>query len=100
MQNVPHDCLIVAYSLQLKSASYRWGRRGGDGGGGVAPPHPFILKICVCDNCDAFGFRAVNFSFMSSSVSSVPAYGAYGTQLIRYSRFRSGNKAFVTGLQS
>ena len=35
------------------------------------------------DKRDAFGFHIVNFPFMSSNISSAPAYGVYASQLIR-----------------
>ena len=38
------------------------------------------------DKRDAFGFHIVNFPFMSSNIPSVPAYGVYASQLIRYAR--------------
>ena len=36
------------------------------------------------DKRDTFGFHTVNFNFMSSDIPSVPAYGVYASQLIRY----------------
>ena len=38
------------------------------------------------DKPDAFDFKIVNFPFMSSNISSVPAYGVYESQRIRYAR--------------
>ena len=38
------------------------------------------------DKHDTFGFHIVNFPFMSSNISSAPAYGVYASQLIRYAR--------------
>ena len=59
------------------------------------------------DKRDAFGFHIVNFPFMSSNISSAPAYGVYASQLIRYARccsnysdFLSRHKALVTRLLS
>ena len=57
------------------------------------------------DKCDAFGFQIVNFPFMSSNISSAPAYGVYASQFIRYARccsnysnFLSRHRALVTKL--
>ena len=36
------------------------------------------------DKCDAFGFHIVNFPFMSSNITSAPAYGVYASQLMCY----------------
>ena len=36
------------------------------------------------DKRDAFGFHIANFLFMSSNISSAPAYGVYASQLIHY----------------
>ena len=36
------------------------------------------------DKRDTFGFHIVNFPFMSSNILSAPAFGVYGSQLIRY----------------
>ena len=38
------------------------------------------------DKRDEFGFHVLNFPVMSSNVPSAPAYGVYGSQLIRYAR--------------
>ena len=57
----------------------------------------------LCDERDKFGFHIVNFPFMSSNIPSAPAYGVYGSQLIRharccsnYSDFLSRHRALVT----
>ena len=47
------------------------------------------------DKRDAFGFHIVNFPFMSSSISSAPAYGVYASQLIRYARCCSNYSDFL-----
>ena len=59
------------------------------------------------DKRDTFGFHIVNFPFMSSNIPSAPAYGVYGSQLIRYahccsnySDFLSRHRAPVTRLLS
>ena len=64
------------------------------------------------DKHDAFGFHIVNFPFMSSNIPSVPEYGVYACQLIRYVHCCSNYSDFfimpqgpsdknsVTGLQS
>ena len=59
------------------------------------------------DKRKTFGFHIVNFPFMSSDISSAPAYGVYASQLIRYARccsnysdFLSRHRALVTRLLS
>ena len=59
------------------------------------------------DKRDTFGFHIVNFPFMSSNISSAPAYGVYASQLIHYahccsnySDFLSRHRALVTRLLS
>ena len=59
------------------------------------------------DKRDAFGFHIVNFPFMSSNISSAPAYGVYAPQHIRYacccsnySDFLLCHRALVTRLLS
>ena len=59
------------------------------------------------DKRDTFGFHIVNFPFMTSNIPSVPAYGVYASQLIRYVRccsnysdFLSRHRALVTRLLS
>ena len=47
------------------------------------------------DKRHAFGFHIVNFSFMSSNIPSVPAYGVYASQLIRYARCCSNYSDFL-----
>ena len=49
----------------------------------------------LCDKRDAFGFRNVNFPFMSSNIPSAPAYGVYASQLIRYARCCSNYSDFL-----
>ena len=48
------------------------------------------------DKRDTFGFHIVNFPFMSSNIPSVPAYGVYAPQLIRYSRCCSNYSGFLS----
>ena len=59
------------------------------------------------DKCDAFGFHIVNFPFMSSNISSAPAYGVCGSQPVVvqiivtfYHATGPCDKTFVAGLQS
>ena len=47
------------------------------------------------DKRDAFGFHIVTFPFMSSNIPSVPAYGVYASQLIRYARCCSNYSDFL-----
>ena len=47
------------------------------------------------DERDAFGFHTVNFPFMSSNISSAPAYGVYASQLICYARCCSNYSDFL-----
>ena len=47
------------------------------------------------DKRDAFGFRIVNFPFMSSNIPSAPAYGVYASQLVRYARCCSNYSDFL-----
>ena len=56
---------------------------------------------------DAFGFRIVNFPFMSSNIPSAPAYGVCSSQLICYAHCCSNysdsllrHRALVTRLLS
>ena len=48
------------------------------------------------DKRDAFGFHIVNFPFMSSNIPSVPAYGVYASQLIRYASYCSNYSDFLS----
>ena len=59
------------------------------------------------DKRDMFDFHTVNSPFMSSNILSAPAYGVYGSQLIRYAHccsnychFLSHHRAPVTRLLS
>ena len=47
------------------------------------------------DKRDAFDFHIVDFPFMSSNIPSAPAYGVYGSQLIRYARCCSNYSDFL-----
>ena len=65
------------------------------------------LKICSLEKRDAFGFHIINFLFMSSNISSAPAYGVYVSQLIcyayccsNYSDFLSRHRTLMTRLLS
>ena len=49
----------------------------------------------LCDRRGAFGFRVVNFPFMSGSVPSAPACGVYASQLVRYARCCSNYSDFL-----
>ena len=42
------------------------------------------LTTRLYDKRDDFNFPIVNFPFLSSNISSAPAYGVYVSQLIRY----------------
>ena len=48
------------------------------------------------DKRDTFGFHIVNFPFMSSNIPSVPAYGVYASQLIRYACCCSNYSDFLS----
>ena len=62
---------------------------------------PFIrdksnnITTRLYDKRDAFGFRIVNFPFMSSNIPSAPANGVYASQLIRYARCCSNYGDFL-----
>ena len=47
------------------------------------------------DKRDAFGFHIVKFPFMSCNIPSSPAYGVYGSQLIRYAHCCSNYSDFL-----
>ena len=47
------------------------------------------------DKGDTFGFHIVHFPFMSSNIPSVPAYGVYASQLIRYDHCCSNYSDFL-----
>ena len=47
------------------------------------------------DKRDDFNFPIVNFPFLSSNIPSVPAYGVYVSQLIRYARACSNYQDFM-----
>ena len=42
-----------------------------------------------------FDFHITNFPFLSSNISSSPAYGVFMSQLIRYARASSSNECFI-----
>ena len=44
------------------------------------------LTTRLYDKRDDFNFLIVKFLFLSSNIPSVPAYGVYVSQLIRYAR--------------
>ena len=44
------------------------------------------LRTKLYDKRDDFNFPIVNFPFIFSNISAVPAYGVYISQLVRYSR--------------
>jgi hypothetical protein len=44
------------------------------------------LRTKLYDKRDDFNFPIVNFPFICSNIPTVPAYGAYISQLIRYSK--------------
>ena len=44
------------------------------------------LVCSIFDKSDAFDFDIVNFPALSGNIPTVPAYGTYISQLIRYSR--------------
>ena len=44
------------------------------------------LTTRLYDKRDDFNFPIVNFPFLSSNITSAPAYGVYVSQLIRYAR--------------
>jgi len=44
------------------------------------------LKTKLYDKRDDFNFPIVNFPFICSNIPAAPAYGAYISQLVRYSR--------------
>ena len=47
------------------------------------------------DRRDAFGFRIVDFPFMSGDIPSAPACGVYASQLVRYARCCSDCSGFL-----
>ena len=53
------------------------------------------ITIKLYDKYDAFDFHIVNFPFMSSNIPSVPAYGVYASQLIRYAHCCSNYNDFL-----
>ena len=44
------------------------------------------IRTKLYDKRDDFNFPIVNFPFICSNIPTVPAYGVYISQLIRYSR--------------
>ena len=49
----------------------------------------------IYDKRDDFNFPIHNFPFLSSNISSAPAYGVYVSQLIRYARACSNYQDFM-----
>ena len=54
-------------------------------------------QLCnsLYDKRDDFNFHITNFPFLSSNISTSPAYGVFISQLIRYARACSSNKWFM-----
>ena len=50
----------------------------------------------ISDKSDAFGFHIAYFPFMSSSIPFAPAYEVYATLHIRYARFCSYYRDFLS----
>ena len=53
------------------------------------------LSTRLYDKRDDLNFPIVNFPFLSSNMSSAPAYGVYVSQLIRYARACSNYQDFM-----
>ena len=53
------------------------------------------LTTRLYDKRDDFNFPIVNFTFLISNIPSVPAYGDYVSQLIRYARPCSTHQDFI-----
>ena len=54
------------------------------------------LVTKIYDKRDDFRFPIINFPFLDSNIPSLPAYGVYISQLVRYSRACSEKCDFVT----
>ena len=53
------------------------------------------LRTSLYDKRDDFNFHITNFRFLSSIIPSVPAYGVFISQLIRYARTCSSYECFI-----
>ena len=53
------------------------------------------LRTSLYDKCDDFNFHITNFPFLSSNIPSLPAYGVFISQLIRYARDCSSYESFI-----
>ena len=53
------------------------------------------LRTFLYDKRDDFNFHITNFQFPSSNIPSLPAYGVYISQLIRYTRACSSYESFI-----
>ena len=53
------------------------------------------LRTSLYDKRDDFNFHITNFPFLSSNISSSPAYGVFISQLIRYARACSSYECFI-----
>ena len=53
------------------------------------------LRTSLYDKRDDFNFHITNFPFLSSNITSSPAYGVFISQLIRYVRACSSYECFI-----
>ena len=53
------------------------------------------LHTSIYDKRDDFNFHITNFSFLSSNIPTLPAYGVFISQLIRYARACSSYRGFI-----
>ena len=53
------------------------------------------LHTFLYDKRDDFNFHITNFPFLSSNILSLPAYGVFISQLIRYARASSSYECFI-----
>jgi len=53
-----------------------------------------LLRTKLYDKRDDFNFAIVNFPFICSNIPAAPAYGAYISQMIRYSSACRSNQDF------
>ena len=53
------------------------------------------LRTSLYDKHDDFNFNITNCPFLSSNISSSPAYGVFISQLIRYARACSSYECFI-----
>ena len=53
------------------------------------------LRTSLYDKHDDFNFHITNFPFLSSNIHSLPAYGVFISQLIRYARDCSSYECFI-----